>query len=328
MLGDNYATLEDFRRWNPTIGANCAGLTSGRSYCVEALFEVIPTSSAVPTSKPTSKPQSSSTKAPTTPAPTPTAKPTPSSVKAPVTSSTTTPGNGIETPVPTQPNIVSNCDKFYLVKSGDQCASIASQFGITLAKFLAWNPSAGSSCGGLWADAYACVSIIGEDATPIPSATPTPTSPGNGISTPQPTQPNLVSNCDKFYLVKSGDTCANIASANGITVAQFTAWNPAAGSSCAGLWADAYACVSIVGHEPSKPTPTPTNPGNGVQTPTPTQPGMVTNCKKFDFVKQGDTCDAITKRNNISLANFTKWNTGVGSTCTSMWAESYVCVGV
>jgi hypothetical protein len=143
-----------------------------------------------------------------------------------------------------------------------------------------------------------------------------------------PTQPNLVSNCDKFHFVKTGDSCQGLATQYGITLNQFLTWNPSAGSTCGGLWAEAYACVSIIGHEPS-PTPTTTTPPpGGVQTPTPTQPGMIAGCKKFDFVNKGDTCDVITKRNNITLANFVKWNSGVGSDCRSMWAEAYVCVGV
>lgn len=194
--------------------------------------------------------------------PTPTPKST--TPKPPVPSTTTKPGNGIETPLPTQPQIVDNCDKFYFVNEGDSCAAIATKFGITLEKFLKWNPAAGSNCGGLWKDAYACVSIVGEEGS---TPTPTPTKPGNGISTPQPTQPNMVSNCDQFHFVKTGvDNCQSIATRYRITLDQFLAWNPSAGKNCAGLWGDAYACVSTTDH-----TPSPTNPGNGVTTPTPIQ---------------------------------------------------------
>ncbi|KAF2030399.1 hypothetical protein EK21DRAFT_40677, partial [Setomelanomma holmii] len=317
LLADQWTNLVDFRRWNPSIGPDCTDLTAGKSYCVEAYGETFapsPSSSFV-------KPSSSS------PSPTPTAQPTSLSVKPSPTSSST-PGNGISTPLPTQPEIVTNCDKFYFVESGDTCAIIAGKFGVPVAKIVAWNPSVGSSCGGLWAQAYACVSIIGEDAKPVPSATPTPTNPGNGISTPQPTQPNMVSNCDAFYFVQKGDTCDVIASKNGITTAQLTTWNPSAGSTCGGMWAEAYACVSIIGQTPTTPTPTPTKPPTGVVTPSPVQPGMVAGCKKFDYVNSGDTCDVIIKRNGITLADFTKWNSGVGSDCRTMWGEAYVCVGV
>ncbi|KAF2826311.1 LysM domain-containing protein [Ophiobolus disseminans] len=301
MLEDNWATLENFRRWNPTIGPNCSGLTKGKSYCVEALFEAPPGQ--------------------TSEVPSPSATPTPTPTPTAATGS-------IETPLPTQPDIVSNCDQFYLVKANEQCADIASRFGISLTKFINWNPKAGSTCSGLWADAYACVSIVGQEAAPVASASPT--KPGNGITTPLPTQPNLVANCDKFYFVQKTEQCSAIAAANGISLTQFLNWNPSAGSTCGGLWAEAYACVSIVGHTPStpKPTPTPTKPSNGVQTPSPIQAGMTTNCKKFDFVNKNEICDTIVRRNGISLANFVQWNSAVGSDCRSMWAETYVCVGV
>lgn len=79
-----------------------------------------------------------------------------------------------------------------------------------------------------------------------------------GITTPTPVQPDMVDNCDKFYFVKRGEICADIAAAHGISVDEFASWNPKVGKQCSGLWADTYACVSIVGHEG-----TPTTPSNG-----------------------------------------------------------------
>lgn len=54
----------------------------------------------------------------------------------------------------------------------------------------------------------------------------------------------MVSNCDAFYMVKPGDSCADIASSHGITLNQFLTWNPKAGSSCAGLWGEVRNCQS------------------------------------------------------------------------------------
>jgi hypothetical protein len=79
-------------------------------------------------------------------------------------------------------------------------------------------------------------------------------------------------------------------------------------------------CVGVIGGA------TPTQ--GAVQTPQPTQPGMVTNCKKFRYAETGVVCSQITSFNHISLADFVKWNAGVGADCTKMWAKSYVCVGV
>lgn len=87
------------------------------------------------------------------------------------------------------------------------------------------------------------------------------TTKGNGIATPTPTQPGMVGNCDKFYFVKTGDTCQQIARNHGISQAQLNIWNPSIGSgtSCAGLWANAYVCVRTIGFEP--PTSSTCNTG-------------------------------------------------------------------
>ncbi|KAL1858932.1 hypothetical protein Daus18300_009802 [Diaporthe australafricana] len=237
--------------------------------------------------------------------------------------------------------MVSNCNKFVLVKEGDSCASLASANGISIDNFGTWNPSSGatSTCQGLWANAYACVGVIGSQPTTTPSTAPTTsstttratTTTGNGIATPTPTQPNM------FALVKEGDSCASVATANGISVANFGLWNPDSGatSTCQGLWANAYACVGVIGFTPtSSPTPTTsttptsTTKGNGVSTPTPTQTGMVGNCNKFVFIKSVDTCDSVAKAAGITTANFIKWNPAVGEDCKGLWANTYACIGL
>ncbi|CRK16642.1 hypothetical protein BN1723_003819 [Verticillium longisporum] len=225
----------------------------------------------------------------------------------------TQPDNGIATPSPTQPKMADNCDAFVMIEPFDACRDVAQSAGISLADFISWNPSVGAGCTSLKPNAYACVSVIGH----------TPTTPGNGITTPQPTQPALVPNCNKFHLVVSGDRCSTVAARYGVPVAAFLAWNPQAGSNCAGLRRDAYACVGVVGF-----TPTPTNPGEGVVTPAPIQPGMVATCKTFHFVEKGQICATVQNRYKVSLADLVKWNPGIGADCTLMWADSYLCVGV
>jgi LysM repeat protein len=267
VLTKNGITLAQLFQWNPSVGANCAGLWSEVNVCVSIIGH---------------------------------------------TPSTTTPGNGIATPQPTQPNMVNNCDAFYFVKPGESCNDVLTKNSITLAQLYQWNPSVGSNCAGLWVEVNVCVSIVGH--------TPTTTQPGNGIATPTPVHPSMVPNCDAFYKVQQGENCNTVASKNGITLAELIKFNPNAGTTtnCNGLWADTYACVSIIGH-------TPTQPGNGVQTPSPTQGGMVSNCKTFHFV-DGQTCQAVLDRYKITLANFAKWNTQVGSNCQNMWNKTWYCV--
>jgi LysM repeat protein len=47
-------------------------------------------------------------------------------------------------PYPTQTGIVSDCNNYYLVSSGDTCESIESKFGIFPSEFEAWNPAINS----------------------------------------------------------------------------------------------------------------------------------------------------------------------------------------
>ncbi|KAK2013714.1 hypothetical protein LZ32DRAFT_675836 [Colletotrichum eremochloae] len=314
ILSDNFITMDQFRRWNPSLPAIC-GVEVGKSYCVEAFGEPAPSPSttSIPTSTTLSTRTSTSISATSTRPPTTTMQP-PSST----TTTTTTPGNGITTPTPTQATIVDNCDAFYFVVAGDTCDTIAGKHGITVTQLQSWNPSIGATCTGLWANAYACVSIVGH--------TPSPTTTGNGIATPTPTQATIVNNCDAFYFVVTGDNCESIASKHGITVEQFRTWNPSVGATCTGIWANAYACVSVIGHTPSQP-PT-TTAGNGIATPTPIQPNMVGNCDRFYKVKSGDTCDAIASSNGVTSQQITTWNPSVKPGCTALWPEYYICTSV
>lgn len=205
-------TLAQFKEWNPAVGAECRSLWADTYYCVG-----IP---GTPTSRPTT------------------------------TLVTTT--TGVPKPSPTQPGLIESCVRFYKAVSGDTCDAIVSKYGtFTVVQFKTWNPAVGSDCRGLWADTYYCVGIPGTPTTTTRrTTTTTTTTRGNGIATPSPTQPSIVNNCNKFYFVKENESCQQVASKNGITVQRFSTWNPSVGSSCSGLWASAYACVSIVGYTP------------------------------------------------------------------------------
>jgi LysM repeat protein len=265
-------TLDQFYALNPSINTQCTNLYVGEPVCVAGSSSPPPTSS-------------SSTHS--------------------ITSSA---GNGISTPAPTQAGMVGNCDAFYDVQSGDGCYQIAAQFNIALTDFYAWNPAVGSSCSGLFAGYYVCVGVIGSTPASSSSAHSSSTSPGNGISTPLPTQAGMVSNCDQFYDVVSGDGCYNIAASYGIALSDFYAWNPAVGTSCQSLFAGYYVCV-------------------GLAPPSPTQAGIASNCNKYYLVQSGDGCYNIAAANGITLANFYSWNPAVGSSCQTLYAGYYVCIG-
>ncbi|KAJ5008114.1 LysM domain-containing protein [Colletotrichum sp. SAR 10_66] len=295
IANNNGIALTDFYSWNPAVGNTCSGLWAEVYVCVGIV------SGGTVTSQP------------------------------PAT--TTAPSNGISTPTPIQEGMTTSCNKFYFVKTGDGCAAIASSNSIALSDFYAWNPAVGDTCAGLWANVYVCVGVIGSSAPTTTTAPASTTTAGNGISTPTPIQEGMVDNCNRFYMVKTGDGCASIASANSIPLADFYEWNPAVGSTCAGLWANVYVCVRVIGYTApvtttAAPPTTTTAPGNGISTPTPIQEGMVGNCNKFYKVNSGDGCAAIASSNGIALADLYKWNPAVGNTCASLWLDTYICVGV
>lgn len=209
---------------------------------------------------------------------------TTSTISATITSSTTS-GNGISTPTPIQTGMVSNCISFYKVASGDSCSAIAEANGISTADLISWNPAVKSDCTLLLIGDYVCV---GTKTSATSTTKTSSTTAGNGISTPTPIQTGTVSTCNKFYLVKSGDSCSGIAEANSISTADLISWNPAVKSDCTLLLIDYYVCVGIVGGTTATRTTlttSTTSSGNGITTPTPTQTGMVSNCRTFHFGK-------------------------------------------
>lgn len=197
-------TLADFIKWNPTVGEDCTGMWAEVNVCVGVIGGA-----------------TSNTPSPTTSA-----------------------GNGVQTPQPTQPGMVTNCAKFHWVAPGVVCSQITSYQKISLADFVKWNPSVGSDCTGMQANVNVCVGLIG--GTPTTSKpTTTTTSAGNGIQTPQPTQPGMVSNCKKFHWVAEGVTCSQIISYNKITLQDFVKWNAGVGSDCRSMWAKTNVCVGV-----------------------------------------------------------------------------------
>ena len=144
--------------------------------------------------------------------------------------------------------MVSTCDEFYLVVSGDSCSAVAADNGVALSDFYAWNPAVGSSCAYLDVGDYVCVGVVGSGTTTAATTTtttPTTTSTSSEVTTPSPIQTGMVSGCDSFYYVMSGDSCPSIATAEDVTVADLEEWNPAIGSDCTNLWLETYICVGV-----------------------------------------------------------------------------------
>lgn len=60
-------------------------------------------------------------------------------------------------PSPTMPGVVGNCQKYYLVASGDTCIAVESKYGISQAQIMQWNTNVHSNCDNLWLGYYMCV---------------------------------------------------------------------------------------------------------------------------------------------------------------------------
>ncbi|CRG89537.1 LysM domain protein [Talaromyces islandicus] len=170
-------------------------------------------------------------------------------------------------------------------------------------------------------------------------STPTATIPDIKISrsniadTPSPTQPGLISTCDAYYFVESGVSCSGIVSEFGnFTLSQFYDWNPAVKSDCSNLLAGYYVCIGVFAGTSTATstinTPVPTTTKTPAPAPSPTQTGIASNCNHYYKVVSGDTCVSVSESNNITLAHFYDWNPAVGSSCQTLLAGYYVCVGV
>jgi hypothetical protein len=213
--------------------------------------------------------------------------------------------------------MISNCGKFELVTPNAGCYDIAAANCITLSEIYSWNPALNGDCSGLYLDYYVCVGLLS-------GATPTTTSNGGGSTTPTPTQSGMASQRDRFYLVQKDDRCADIASAEGISLSDLYSWNPALNGDCSGLWPDYSICVGRSGSGVTTTTTTTSAPGG---TPTPTQAGMTAGCQSFYLVKSGDGCYDIATSHGIALDQFYAYNPAVGNDCSGLWPNYYVRVG-
>ncbi|CAG7962411.1 unnamed protein product [Penicillium salamii] len=149
------------------------------------------------------------------------------------TTTTTTPSSTTATATsvaPTQTGYIYGCQKFFTIESGDDCSTMETEFGVTLAQLFEWNPSIGKTCTNLWLGYAYCVE--GPTATANSSAG-------------APTQTGIASSCNEYYTVVSGDSCAAVESAFGITFAQLYEWNPVIGSDCQYLDVGYAICVGV-----------------------------------------------------------------------------------
>ncbi|KAI0437595.1 hypothetical protein F4803DRAFT_555865 [Xylaria telfairii] len=310
----NSTTLAQFLKWNSYVLGLCDSLTAGQYVCVTSpgttgSFSLPPP--PLGTDADSGNQQRGG----------------PGGVVIPTTTITSTvnPVSGGVVPSPTQDGLVTNCNNYATAKSGQGCYDFATSNNIMPSQLYAWNPVLGldgiDCTTALWASEYYCI------GTQQPTSTT--------ITAPGPTQSGIVSNCDKYAVAMSGDSCSDFASRNEITNAELFAWNPVLGSkgeNCANsLWVGEYYCVGISPGQISTSTTTTTTP-TSITAPGPTQSGIVANCDKYAAAVAGDTCSAFATRNSITTTDFWTWNPILGANgencATNLWSGEYYCVGV
>jgi LysM repeat protein len=289
VKGDSCATIEsaygvsaaDFLSWNPAVQSNCLGLLTHYYVCVGV-------SGATTTVKSTSISTTTTTTSKTT------STTTTTSTTSMSTSKTST---ASAVPSPLQPGTFDNCTSYHLVVAGDSCSAIETAAGISTAQFEMWNSGVNAGCTNIDVGYYLCVGGGGGSVSTIPS----------------PLQPGTFDNCTQYHEVVSGDSCAAIESAAGITSAQFAAWNSGVNAGCTNIDVGYYLCIAG---------------GGGVvsSVPSPLQPGTESTCTQYHLVVSGDSCSAIESAAGISAAQFAAWNSGVNAGCTNIQVGYYLCI--
>ncbi|KAK6513085.1 hypothetical protein TWF506_009249 [Arthrobotrys conoides] len=226
---------------------------------------------------------------------------------------------------------VPGCKKWFTTFAGDSCTTVAAFNDITVDDFIKWNPSLkkGVCDEIILPDTQYCVGI--QQTTTKTTTTAKPTTTGNGISTPSPIQTGMIKSCNKFHLVAEGQSCPNIVSKYpGTSIDLLFKWNPAIGKTCTSMWAKTYLCVGVIGGTPTtKATTTAakTTASNG--TPSPIGKNTTKNCKKWAYIRAGDTCQTILNRNKdvkSTLKDLVRWNPSVKADCSGLLAKYYLCI--
>ena len=74
---------------------------------------------------------------------------------------------------------------------------------------------------------------------------PAPATTTSAAAAPAPTQSGIASNCNEYYVIAGGDSCAKIETQFNDTFAQLYQWNPAIGDDCQSLWPGYAICVGV-----------------------------------------------------------------------------------
>lgn len=141
-----------------------------------------------------------------------------------------------------------------------------------------------------------------------------------------------LANACNVYTVKTGDTCASIASSHDINEVQLRSFNPIISPGCYNLatMVGSQICVSVPGRPYISPsssmTLAPITPTVPAPVPTDIAQGTNINCGQFYKAGMGDYCNLLLLKFGISLPDFIFLNTAVNENCTNLFADESYCV--
>ncbi|RAL14757.1 uncharacterized protein BO97DRAFT_422109 [Aspergillus homomorphus CBS 101889] len=173
---------------------------------------------------------------------------------------------------------------------------------------------------------------------PMPVDTPWP---------PTKTQAGQPTSCNRWYLVKPGDSCQIISQRSGgsISMDRLLAWNPELKKNCDHPLVDYWVCVGSMGgsgitlvypagssnvsippYVPWTPRPSQTiSFETGI--PSPTQAGLDPKCSGFYQAITNDTCNRILSEHGLlSEKLFHEWNPALKSDCSGLIPEYHYCI--
>lgn len=227
----------------------------------------------------------------------------------------------------------------YTVQSSDTCSSLQSQFGISYAQLIAWNPSLGAKCKNIarYVGYVICASNPGGAWTnPSPTSTTTSsrsTDPPLWSTTllameSYPTATYVAHTADYVYgnLTRmdcatyvtapiltnytGNDTtslvCQDVVDQYGVNMTDFLTWNPSLST--------------------SSPCTMANNTQYCVQTYASVSPGIVDTCVQTTISSSGYDCNKFMADYGIEQSQFALWNPDVGSNCENFKVGVQYCI--
>jgi hypothetical protein len=205
--------------------------------------------------------------------------------------------SGEPAPGPSMPNTIWNCNKWFLVNSGDTCATAQAAGNIPASQFFVWNPDVSSDClTNFWPTYYYC---IGVDRTATSTTTTTTTTKGATTTTTGPKPSTQTTTSSRG----SSTTTSRITSSANATYSirhPIVTWN---------------ITTKTIGHD---------------RPPKETQRGQPASCLDWHLVSVGQSCQQIVNRyfTSLSIDDLLDWNPELLDDCSGLQIGYYVCIRV